>query len=95
MKFEHDFSSIPDPFRRFSHRPVDLICQVFGADRLRHHRDFFVAGSRNTEFAGNFVEKFQHLGVFLLGQQVDLQIEVGPSVVQAALNILGGQDEDR
>ena len=49
----------------------------------------------DPQLGGNLLQELKRLGVFLLGQQVDLQIELVAPVADAQLVVLADQDKGR
>lgn len=71
----------------------DLLDELLGSRGLLEHGDVWIVGGVDTELFGDSLQKLEHLGVFLFGEEVDLQVEMTAPFVDPALPVLGDHDE--
>jgi len=71
----------------------DLAEQLVGLSRLFKQGDARIFVRVNTELLADLFEQLQYLRVFLLGEQIDLQVEAAAALVDSGLAIFRDKDE--
>ena len=79
----------------FFNAPVDLFDKLFRPRTFFQNFDIRVVIVFDADLIRDAFEQSQHLGVLLLGQQVNLQIEVVAPLADSCLPVLGNQNERR
>ena len=76
-------------------RLIDLIEDSVGFSFLRQRPGFRVRGARDPEVFGDPVHQCEHLGIFLFGQEIDLEIQVHPTLGHGRLPVFRHENERR
>lgn len=72
---------------------VDLVGELLGPGGLFEDRDIRIIVGLDSDFFGDALQQLQHLGIFLFGEEIDLEIKVTAALIEVLLAIFGDHDE--